>query len=163
MPVIAVVAFCCSCDDSDKVTPETDEKPDNTDTAFVKGADISWVTEMEDDGVKFYDSKGEEKDCFLLMKEVGMNAIRLRVWVNPENGYGDYCNQKDVVAKAVRARNAGMDVMVDFHYSDFFADPGRQTMPAAWAGKPMAELRSAVADHTKSLLNALKTSGVAPT
>lgn len=129
---------------------------------FAEGADISWVTEMEDDGVKFYNSKGEEKDCFVLMKELGMTAIRLRVWVNPENEYGAYCNQEDVVVKAVRAKNAGMDVMIDFHYSDFFADPGRQTLPVAWTGKSMNELKSAVAEHTKSVLSALKAAGVTP-
>lgn len=154
-----------SCSDADKADPENNGKepevPEQT-GSFVKGADISWVTEMEDDGVKFRNSKGEETDCFVLMKELGMTAIRLRVWVNPENEYGAYCDQEDVVAKAVRAKNAGMDVMIDFHYSDFFADPGRQTLPAAWAGKSMAELKSAVADHTKSVLTALKTAGVTP-
>lgn len=154
-----------SCSDADKADPENNGKepevPEQT-GSFVKGADISWVTEMEDDGVKFRNSKGEETDCFVLMKELGMTAIRLRVWVNPENEYGAYCDQEDVVAKAVRAKNAGMDVMIDFHYSDFFADPGRQTLPAAWAGKSMAELKSAVADHTKSVLSALKTAGVTP-
>lgn len=172
LPCIGIVSMVLvslmtwtSCSDADKADPENNgngpEVPEQT-GSFVKGADISWVTEMEDDGVKFRNSKGEETDCFVLMKELGMTAIRLRVWVNPENEYGAYCNQEDVVAKAVRAKNAGMDVMIDFHYSDFFADPGRQTLPAAWAGKSMAELKSAVADHTKSVLTALKTAGVTP-
>ena len=91
-----------------------------------------------------------------------MNAIRLRVWVNPEKAYGNFCNQVDVVAKAKRAKEAGMEVMIDFHYSDFFADPDRQTKPAAWEGKSQAELKTAVANHTTDVLKALKEAGVTP-
>lgn len=141
-------------------TPEPDPTPNST--TFYKGADISWVTEMEADGKKFYNAEGKETDCFALMKESGMTAIRLRVWVNPEKTYGNYCNQADVVAKAKRAKAAGMDVMIDFHYSDFFADPSRQTKPAAWEGKSLAELKTAVADHTTAVLKALKEAGVTP-
>lgn len=129
---------------------------------LIKGADISWITEMEKDGKKFYNASGEETDGFQLMKELGMKAIRLRVWVNPEKAYGDYCNQSDVVAKAKRAKEAGMDVMIDFHYSDFFADPSRQTKPAAWEGKSPTELKTAVADHTTAILKAIKEAGVTP-
>lgn len=142
-------------------SPTPDPTPDNT-VSFYKGADISWVTEMEKDGKKFYSASGKETGCFELMKELGMNAIRLRVWVNPEKAYGDYCNQADVVAKAKRAKEAGMEVMIDFHYSDFFADPSRQTKPAAWEGKSLAELRTAVTDHTTTVLKAIKEVGVTP-
>ena len=65
------------------------------------------------------------------MKSLGMNAIRLRAWVNPSDGW---CNTADVVAKAIRAKNAGMKIIIDFHYSDVWADPGKQPKPAAWAG-----------------------------
>lgn len=142
-------------------TPTPDPTPDNN-LSFYKGADISWITEMEKDGKKFYNAAGKETDGFQLMKELGMNAIRLRVWVNPEKAYGNFCNQADVVAKAKRAKEAGMEVMIDFHYSDFFADPGRQTKPAAWEGKTQAELKTAVANHTTDVLKALKEAGVTP-
>ena len=142
-------------------TPTPDPTPDNN-LSFYKGADISWITEMEKDGKKFYNAAGKETDGFQLMKELGMNAIRLRVWVNPEKAYGNYCNQADVVAKAKRAKEAGMEVMIDFHYSDFFADPGRQTKPAAWEGKTQSELKTAVANHTTDVLKALKEAGVTP-
>ena len=89
---------------------------------FAKGADISWVTEMEKSGMKFYNANGKQTDCFELMKELGMNAIRLRVWVNPTDGY---CNKADVVAKALRAKALGLELMIDFHYSDSWADPGK--------------------------------------
>src|SRR5574338_1063473 len=91
---------------------------------FAKGADVSWLTQMEAAGIKFYNSSGTEQDCMQILKNLGMNAIRLRVWVNPSN---NWCNQSDVVAKAVRAKNLGLKVMIDFHYSDTWADPGHQT------------------------------------
>lgn len=142
------------------------QEPDNGETipddAFAKGADISWVTEMEADGVKFHNEEGKETDCFILMKELGMEAIRLRVWVNPEKQYGDFSNLKDVVSKSSRAKDAGMDLMIDFHYSDFFADPGRQDKPAAWKDKSMTELKEAVSGHTAEVLNALKSEGINP-
>src|SRR5579875_1842670 len=135
----------------------TPTPPSNT--SFAKGADISWVTEMESNGIKFYNKSGVAEDCFQLMKDIGMNAIRLRVWVNPTNGW---CNTIDVVNKAVRAKNAGLDVLIDFHYSDTWADPSHQTKPAAWASENISQLQTSVHDHTVNVLNALKASGVTP-
>ena len=131
-------------------------------SAFVKGADISWVTEMEQASIPFYDANGEKKDCFELMKSLGMNLIRLRVWVNPENTYGKWCDKDDVVAKAVRAKNAGLDVMIDFHYSDVFADPSNQAKPAAWKDLELSDLKNKVAEHTTEVLTALKEKSVEP-
>lgn len=148
-------------------TPTTPTNPDpqpGSDTkTFVSGADISWVTEQEADGVKFFNTAGQERDCFALMKEIGMDAIRLRVWVNPvAYGYGAWCDKADVVKKALRAKNAGQDVMIDFHYSDFFADPGRQETPKEWQGLDLEQLKTKVAEHTKDVLGALKSAGVTP-
>lgn len=138
--------------------------PDEGDTpaaAFAKGADISWVTEMEHNGMKFYNAAGVETDCFQLMKDLGLNAIRLRVWVDPKD-HGNWCNTADLVAKAKRAAKLGMDVMVDFHYSDWWADPGQQHKPAAWKGLNLADLKKAMAGHTADVLRALKAEGVTP-
>lgn len=138
--------------------------PDEGDTpvaTFAKGADISWVTEMEHNGMKFYNAAGMETDCFQLMKDLGLNAIRLRVWVDPKE-HGNWCNTADLVTKAKRAKNLGMDVMVDFHYSDWWADPGQQHKPAAWRGLNLADLKKAIAGHTTDVLNALKAAGVTP-
>lgn len=137
---------------------------------FVRGADVSWSTEMEADGMTFCDRQGAETDIFRLMSDIGMNAVRLRVWVNPERkqpllggtAYGAWSDKADVVAKARRAKAAGLDVMIDFHYSDYFADPGRQAKPVAWEGLTFGELKSAVAEHTKSVLSALKAEGIEP-
>ena len=132
-------------------------------TTFVRGADVSWCTEMEADGRKFYNADGVETDIFALMKEIGMNTIRLRVWVNPERfGYGAWCDKADVVAKAKRAHSQGLDLLIDFHYSDFFADPGTQTLPIDWNGFSREQVKVAMAVHTKDVLQTLKAEGIEP-
>lgn len=135
--------------------------PETTDNSFAKGADISWVTELEANGHRFYNVSGKQLECTALMKECGLNAVRLRVWVDPKE-HGNWCNTADVVVKAKRAKDLGMDVMVDFHYSDWWADPAQQNKPAAWTGKNLADLKNAVKDHTASVLQALKAAGVTP-
>lgn len=156
LAILSVLLFQNGC--NEKKTPDN---PDDKDTTFVyaKGADISWVTEMEKAGKKFYNTKGEERDCFVLMKELGMNSIRLRVWVNPANGWN---GKDDVVAKAVRANDLGMRIMLDFHYSDSWADPGKQNKPAAWASMNFTDLKAALSSHTKEILLALKAKGITP-
>ena len=132
-------------------------------SAFVRGADVSWCTEMEASGRKFYDANGQETELFALLKQIGMNAVRLRVWVNPAGyGYGAWCDKDDVLKKAERAHQQGLDVMIDFHYSDFFADPGRQEKPKDWSDYTTAQLKTAIADHTKEILTALKEKGIEP-
>ena len=167
--LMAVVsAFCLpGCEKTPSgPTPDIPGNGDNTATdttetadpaIYAKGADISWITQMEGDGVKFYDAEGDETDCFELMKELGVNAIRLRVWVNPEEGW---CGRKDVLEKAARAYNLGMRLMIDFHYSDSWADPGKQNPPAAWKNYTVEEMTSAVAAHTKDVLSALSDLGI---
>lgn len=153
-----------ACSSHNETGPNTGGLPDKGDTPvadFAKGADISWVTEMEHNGMKFYNASGVETDCFQLMKDLGLNAVRLRVWVDPKE-HGNWCNTADFVAKAKRAKNLGMDVMVDFHYSDWWADPGQQHKPAAWKGLNLADLKKAIATHTTDVLNALKSAGVTP-
>src|ERR1035437_5958209 len=126
---------------------------------FAKGADVSWVTQMEASGKKFYNSAGTEMECMALLKSLGMNSIRLRVWVNPADGW---CNSQDVLAKALRAKNLGMKIMIDFHYSDSWADPSKQTKPTAWTNLSFNDLKTAVATHTTDVLNLLKTNNITP-
>lgn len=126
---------------------------------FAKGADMSWLTQMEASGYKFYNSAGTAMDGMQLMKSLGVNAIRLRVWVNPAGGWN---NNADVVAKAVRAKALGMRIMVDFHYSDTWADPGQQAKPSAWAGYDAATLKNTVYQYTFSVLDTLRANGVVP-
>ncbi len=142
-------------------TGQTPEPPVQTVPAvkgqFAKGADISWVTEMEKDGVKFYGSDGSETECTALMQEIGMNSVRLRVWTDPEGGW---CGKEDVLVKARRAHALGMRIMIDFHYSDSWADPSKQVVPAAWKGYGAGELAEAVSAHTEEVLQLLKDNGI---
>jgi len=137
----------------------SDPGPPTEPVHFAKGADVSWVTEMEAAGRKFYNSSGQEKECMELLKSLGMNTIRLRVWVDPA---GSYNNTADVVAKAVRAKNLGMRILINFHYSDTWADPGHQAKPAAWAAQDFATLKTSLASHTTAVLAELKNNNVTP-
>ncbi len=160
--VFLSIAFACKKSNSNGgsgTTPPVTNPP-ITNNDIAKGADISWLTEIEASGKKFYNSAGIEKECMQLMKDLGMNAIRLRVWVNPTNGWN---NTADVLAKALKAKGLGMKIMIDFHYSDSWADPEKQTKPAAWTAQDFASLKQSVTTHTTSVLNTLKTNGVTPT
>jgi len=177
--VLGVLLLCscnsCSKGDDPVNKPEIEIPTDSVDTpqepvdtvpvtapSFTKGADLGWVTEMEDAGVTFYDADGKATECFTLMKQLGMNAVRLRVWVNPEKEYCNYCNLPDVLVKARRAKALGMDIMIDFHYSDWFADPSRQNTPSAWDGKDFEGIKGAMKAHTKEVLEALKSEDITP-
>ena len=130
---------------------------------FSKGADIGWLAQMEATGYHFYDADGSEKDCLQLLKDRGINTIRLRVWVNPSNDkINGHCSKDETVAMAVRAHNMGMRIMIDFHYSDSWADPSKQTKPAAWASHSFSSLKDDVYNHTYDVLSALKSAGVTP-
>ena len=149
--------FCSK--NSTSTTNNPPNNPPSTTPVFAKGADMSWVTEMESANKKFYNSSGIETECFALMKSLGMNTIRLRVWVNPSPTWN---NAADVVAKAVRAKNLGLRVMIDFHYSDSWADPGQQNKPAAWNTLSFTDLKTALATHTTDVLIQIKNAGVTP-
>ena len=128
---------------------------------FAVGADIGWLTEMESKGQKWYNWKGEERECTALMKEFGMNAVRLRVWVDPVKN-DNWCNKEDVLVKALRAKRLGMDIMVDFHYSDWWADPTWQNIPESWQKLSYKKMKQALANHTIEVLTFLKQNGINP-
>ena len=131
--------------------------------SFSKGADVGWLPQMEATGYKFYDTDGKEKDCLQLLKDRGINTIRLRVWVNPSNDKASgHCSPAETVEMAVRAQKLGMRIMIDFHYSDTWADPGKQAKPAGWANHSFPELLNDVYTHTFDVLNLLKAAGVTP-
>ena len=146
---------------SSSMKVEEPEKENTEVVDFYKGADISWVTELESKGHKFYNANGDERECTALMKEYGMNAIRLRVWVDPKE-HDNWCNQEDLLVKAKRAKALDMEVMVDFHYSDWWADPAKQNIPASWKGHSYEEMKKDLADHTKEVLQLLKNNGITP-
>ena len=124
---------------------------------FAVGADISSVTKLESRGYSFADANGKTGDVFRLMKDLGLTAVRLRVWVDPSE---KFCGKGDTVRKAKRAADCGLDVMVDFHYSDSWADPGKQPIPKAWSGKSAEEVNELLGKHTRDVLSAIKSEGV---
>lgn len=124
---------------------------------FWLGADVAGATMMEKMGNKLYNARGEEREEIALMKEMGLNAVRLRIWVNPKNGW---CSKEDQLVLALRAKKLGMPVMVSFHYSDTWADPGSQTIPEAWKDYNYSQMKQAVADHTKEVLMLFKKKGI---
>lgn len=128
-------------------------------TTFAAGADVSWITQMEAAGKKFYTADGIQTEGMALLKSLGMNSIRLRVWVNPTDSW---CNAVDLLVKAKRANDLGMRIMVDFHYSDSWADPGKQTKPAAWTTLNLVDLKTAVGNHTRDVLTLLKNNNITP-
>ena len=142
-------------DDDDPLPPVT-----TISNEFAKGADVSWLTELEDKGSKFYDASGQPTELMQLLRdECGVNAIRLRVWVNPADKYNSI---SDVLVKARRAHALGMRLMIDFHLSDSWADPGKQIVPEAWKDFSAEEMAEAVRDHVTETLTALKKAGITP-
>ena len=127
---------------------------------FVKGADVGFLAGQEARGVKFHDRQGRERECLELLKnDYQMSAIRLRVWVNPRGGMN---GKEEVLRMALRAKALGMDVMIDFHYSDSWADPGKQPIPMAWRGHSYEQMKRDLRDHTVDVLTLLKENGVEP-
>jgi arabinogalactan endo-1,4-beta-galactosidase len=146
---------------------------------FIMGADVSMLDQLERAGAVFSDQDGRKGDCLAILKAGGVNWIRLRIWNDPvnaadvvENGRllskaGDPVGggNDDVVAYiriAKRARKLGLKVMADFHYSDFWADPGKQTMPKAWVGLGLDDLKKALYRFTDASLKAMRAAGAMP-
>lgn len=130
---------------------------------FAKGADVGWLPQMEATGYKFYNKDGKEQDCLQILKDLGMNSIRLRVWVNPSDDKASgHCSKEETIEMALRAQKMGFRIMIDFHYSDSWADPAKQFKPKAWENHSFPELLNDVYNHTFDVINALKTAGVTP-
>ncbi len=135
---------------------------------FIEGVDISSFLAERESGVTFYDFDGNKLDnqgFFDLLKENGVNYVRIRVWNDPYNGsgnsYGGGHNDIDTaVTLGKYATNAGLKVLIDFHYSDFWADPSKQMVPKAWTSLSLDEKTDAVYDFTKSSLQKLLDNGV---
>ena len=125
---------------------------------FAFGADVSFVPQMESWGTKWLDKNGRQKDILQILKEQGINNIRLRVWTVSSGA----SSKQEVVSLRKRAKAKGMSVMIDFHYSDTWADPGSQTIPAAWKDHSVEALAKNVYDHTYDVLSAIKAAGVVP-
>lgn len=123
------------------------------------GADISAMQRTLDLGYKYYNSSGVQKDPHDLLKGAGANYVRLRMWNAPPSGYN---NKAKVLQAAKAAKNKGMKVLIDLHYSDWWADPGQQNKPAAWWTHNIGQLESDVYNHTLDMCNSLKAQGATP-
>ena len=130
------------------------------------GADISFLPELEDKGIKFSDN-GVQKDAIQILKDHGLNYVRLRLFNNPstEKGYSPqkgFCDLTHTKLMAKSVKEAGMKLLLDFHYSDYWADPGKQFKPEAWKNLSFEELKKTLYDYSKNVIQELKDQGTTP-
>jgi arabinogalactan endo-1,4-beta-galactosidase len=139
-------------------------QPAEAATTFYKGADVSWAQQMEAHGYYWRNASGVKQDIFTILKGYGLSAIRLRTFVNPSSDPANgHCSIKETAAMAVRVRDAGMAVNIDYHFSDIWADEGHQTPPAAWKNMSYSQMLSAMKSYVSSSMNTIKNAGVTPT
>lgn len=140
---------------------------------MIYGVDLGWASQLESMGYRWLNEQGEETDILVLSQEMGANAVRLRVFVNPpeeafwqkrenETCMLGFCDGESVLAMAERVKKQGMKLMIDFHYSDHFADPLFQDMPGQWKDDSDEQLENRVAAHTKEVLGLLAKHGIYP-
>lgn len=141
------------------------KKVENLPEDFIFGMDASCVPALEASGVKYYNFDGQETDVYQVLAENGVNYIRVRIWNDPFNsegkGYGGgNCDINNAIAIGQRATKANMKLLVNFHYSDFWADPAKQMVPKAWKGMDIEQKTEAVYQYTLDCLTQLKDAGV---
>ncbi len=125
---------------------------------FYRGADVSFLDEIESHG-RTYAVQSVPQDCLALLRDAGFNLIRLRIWNDPPHGF---CNLERTVPMARRIKAAGLQFLLNFHYSDFWADPGKQYKPARWRELPFPQLCQAVYDYTREVVATLAAAGAPP-
>jgi len=135
-------------------------------TAIVNGADVGWLAQLEGMGYSYVDQTGTAMSALQILKNQGVNTIRIRTFVNPSIvpgalGVGDN-DQAGSLALAKTANAMGFQIMIDFHYSDTWADPGHQSIPAAWSTQTYAELQASVYNYTFQFMSALAAQGIYP-
>ncbi|MDD6120052.1 MAG: glycosyl hydrolase 53 family protein [Selenomonadaceae bacterium] len=128
---------------------------------FIKGADLSMVPTLEANGAQFKDVDGTPKDVLQIFKEHGVNWVRFRIWNDPKMGGGD-TDEAKALAMTKRAKALGLKVLIDFHYSDFWADPAKQAKPQAWEDHDKDQLVKDVYDYTAKVLKDFQAQGTQP-
>ena len=173
----SMLLTACASGQEEETAPETEaetavtsdtlyvQKVENLPEDFILGMDASCVPALEKGGVKYYDHEGTEKDVYQILSENGINYIRVRIWNDPfdaeGNGYGGgNCDIENAVEIGKRATQFGMKLLVNFHYSDFWADPGKQMVPKAWVGMDIDAKTEALYQYTKDSLQKLVDVGV---
>ncbi|OON69538.1 hypothetical protein B0919_09025 [Hymenobacter sp. CRA2] len=138
--------------------PQPDPDPPTATPSFYRGADLSFSPEIEAAGTRFTD-QGRTETPLALMKQRGMNLVRLRLWHTPTGGHSHLA---EVAAYARRVKQAGLTLLLDIHYSDTWADPGQQATPRAWQGLPAATLQDSVYNYTRRVLRVLAAQQATP-
>ncbi len=139
-------------------------KVENLPEDFIFGMDISSVLAEEQSGVKYHDFDGKEEDLFRILADNGINTIRVRIWNDPFDSEGNSfgggnCDIRTAAEIGRRAAKCGMKLLPDFHYSDFWADPGKQMVPRAWEGMKIKEKKQAAYEYTLDCMKQLKEAG----
>jgi len=153
------------------ITPITDyfltkRQSKKQDPGLMLGADISFLPELEAKGIKFTD-KGVQKDPIVILKDHGFNYVRLRIFNEPANADGyspskGFCDLSHTLQMAKRVKAAGMKLLLDFHYSDYWADPGKQYKPQAWKALSFVEMKKALYDFTYNVMDSLRLQNTLP-
>ena len=163
--ILALIPCVSFAESADRPSPLYVRKVENLPEDFIMGMDVSSVIAEENSGVKYYDHDGNEADLFQVLADSGINYIRVRVWNDPYDaeGHGFGGGNNDIQTALLigqRATEYGMKLLVDFHYSDFWADPSKQMVPRAWAGMEIEEKTQASYEFTRDCLQLLKDGGV---
>lgn len=167
-PALLAVCLSCGLAASAFAADAVKTRPFNAMPAdFIKGADISTLLEAEQHGAKFYNQNGQQQDAIAILKANGVNTVRLRLWVDPQdasgNTYGGGSNNlENTIALAKRVKAQGLKLPLDFHYSDFWTDPGKQFKPKAWEKMDYPQLKTAIHDYTRDTIARFKKEGVLP-
>ncbi|MFK4089552.1 glycosyl hydrolase 53 family protein [Kribbella sp. NPDC020789] len=133
------------------------------DATFVKGADISWMPQMEAGGYYWNNKSGQRQDLFTILKSYGITAISLRTWVNPSSSPANgHCSIEETARMAARCRDAGLQVLLGFHFGDTWNSVGVQNPPKAWAGMTYSQMLTAMHSYVASSLKVIKAAGVTP-
>ena len=141
---LLLFSFSCSNENSSN---------DTSQEVFIKGADMSFLPLIENEGTQYFNATNQSEDALITLKKAGCNTIRIRIWNNsPEN----LSSFNEVKALAQRVKNAGMKVWLCVHYSDTWADPGAQSIPAAWANLSFSDLKIAFTSYTSMLMTEIK-------
>lgn len=167
-PALLAVCLTCGLAASAFAADAVKTRPFNAMPAdFIKGADISTLLEAEQHGAKFYNQNGQQQDAIAILKANGVNYVRLRLWVDPQDAsgktYGGGSNNlENTIALAKRVKAQGLKLLLDFHYSDFWTDPGKQFKPKAWEKMDYPQLKTAIHDYTRDTIARFKQEGVLP-
>lgn len=166
---LPLLLLTLACSESSIYPPQKPSKP-TADSEMVRGGDLTMLNYVEDDGGKYYDASSVEKDPVELLAQSGMNLARLRIYLDPGNSDFSpskkmpkgYQNEEDMLTLALRAKKAGMNILLTFHYSDYWTNGSEQYKPHDWAELSFEELKTAVYDYTAKVLGDMASQGTPP-